>query len=129
MRAVEELGLEGEDREAFLALQRRFFLSTSKGRRDAHRLQGELRAQLMAAEPDRAEVDRLQGELAAAHAALERAFVENLLDTRELLDGEAEQRYMRWMARMHRQGEPRGPGERGMDREGFRRRMEERRRR
>lgn len=100
MRIAGELGLEGEERTAFVERQRRFFREMVAARERFAGLQGELRRQVIAEEPDREAVDDLLVQIADAHVALERVFVDNLLDSREMLGPEQERRYMHFMQRL-----------------------------
>ncbi len=105
-RMADELRLEGEKRAAFTQIQRTFFEQTLAARSRMARLQREIRAEVTATDPDRAALDQLLIELSAAHTDLERAFVTNLLDSRELLDGEQERRFMHFLRRIrHVRGE------------------------
>lgn len=116
---AQELGLEGEKRERFFVLQRTFIENAIRARLKIWRLQGELREQLATPDPDRAAIEPLVRELGVAHAQLETVLVENIFATRELLDPEQQQRYLRLLARWRRthgemEGPPggRGPGRR-----------------
>lgn len=105
-----ELGLEGEKRERFVELQRSFIENAIRARMKVWRLQGELREQLGAREPDRAQIDQLVQELGQAHTQLETVLVENIFATRELLDPEQQKRYLHLLARWRRtHGEREGP--------------------
>ncbi len=99
-RMADELGLEGEKRAAFVEIQQTFFEQTLAARSRMARLQREIRLVVTSGNPDREQADRLLVELSAAHTDLERAFVTNLLDSRELLDGQQERRFMHFLRRM-----------------------------
>ncbi len=99
-RMADELGLEGEKREAFIVIQEAFFEQTLDARARMARLQRAIRREVTSQDPDREKADQLLVELSAAHTDLERAFVTNLLDSRELLDGEQERRFMHFLRRM-----------------------------
>ncbi len=99
-RMADELGLEGAKRDAFVEIQRTFFEQTLTARRRMVQVQGRVRDEITSGEPDREALDALLIELSDAHTALERAFVTNLLDTRELLDPGQERRYMRFLRHM-----------------------------
>ncbi len=99
-RMADELGLEGDRRAAFTEIQRTFFEQTLAARARMARLQREIRAEVTSEDPDRDALDRRLVELSAAHTDLERAFVTNLLDSRELLDGDQERRFMHFLRRM-----------------------------
>ncbi len=108
-RLADELGLAGESRQRFLAIQRRFFLQVAAQRRERRQLTRELQDELTAAAPDRARVGALVDRLAAIYAASERATVDTILDTRELLDGEQLRLYLRFLGRL-RAADPDRPG-------------------
>lgn len=99
-RMADELRLAGDERRAFLDLQQNFFERTRAARLRISHHQSQMRRELVAAEPNRTETDRLLEELAGAHSDLERAFVSNLLDTRELLSGRRERLFLRMMGRL-----------------------------
>ncbi len=99
-RMADELHLESEKREAFVEIQRAFFEQTLAARSGMARIQREIRREVTSEDPDRERADRLLAELSAAHTDLERAFVTNLLDSRELLDGQQERRFMHFLRRM-----------------------------
>ena len=99
-RMADELRLEGEKRAAFVEVQRAFFEQTISARSRMARLQREIRREVTSEDPDREALDRLLVELSSAHTDLERAFVTNLLDSRELLDGDQERRFMRFLRRL-----------------------------
>jgi len=99
-RMADELGLEGEKRAAFVEIQRTFFEQTLAARSRMARLQREVRGQVTAEEPDRDQLDEILVELSEAHTDLERAFVRNLLDSREILGPEQERRFMGFLRRL-----------------------------
>ncbi len=97
---AERLGLSGEQRERFFALQLRMIATMRDGRGQIQRLRREVRAEMLSARPDR---DRIEERLAAietAQIAMERQTVRTILDTRELLDGAAERQYMTFITRL-----------------------------
>ncbi len=99
-RMARELGLEGAKRDAFVDIQRGFFEQTMAARGRMASLQLEIRREITSTEPNRDTLDVLLIELSEAHTDLERAFVNNLLDSRELLDAEQERLFMRFLRRM-----------------------------
>ncbi len=99
-RMANELHLEGEKRAAFIEIQREFFEQTLAARGRMEHLQREIRREVTSGDPDREGLERYLVELSASHADLERAFVNNLLDSRELLDSEQEKRFMHFLRRM-----------------------------
>ncbi len=113
LRMAGELDLRGEQREAFLDRQRRFLEQTLDARDRFGRLQAELRREVVAEDPDRRAVDDLLVRISDAHVDLERAFVDNLLDTRELLGPEQGRRFMRLL---HHLRSSRGPASRERER-------------
>lgn len=110
---ADRLGLEGETRERFQDLQRRFFQQALQTRRQGRELQRELGRELVAEEPDRDRIDQLVEELSELRHGLDRTLVDTVLDTRELLDPAAEREYAafieRLRERMGREGRERLP--------------------
>jgi hypothetical protein len=110
-RLADHLGLEGERRERFVALQRRFLAVHLEGRRERARLSADLRRELVTGEPDRARIEELVGRLAEVYAASERATAEVVLASRDLLDADQQQRYFRFLDHLRAGGPPGGgPG-------------------
>jgi Spy/CpxP family protein refolding chaperone len=102
---ADRLGLEGERRERFLAIQQRAF---ERMRAERQRLMGArlaLRRELVSGSSDRARIDTLLAEVTAAQAALERALIDSLLETREVLDPEQQRMYLRFVEERLRPGE------------------------
>ena len=85
-RLADHMGLEGAARDRFLAQQRHYFVATSPDRLKLNQVHAQLRRELTAAEPHRASIGALAGEEGRLHVAIERAFVDNVLATREMLD-------------------------------------------
>ena len=106
---AERLGVPAADRPRFAALQREFFVATRDGRARLDGVRRELRAELTASRPDRARIDELLARSSELQAGLERALVEHVLAAREVLDGEAERRYLHFLSRLGAAG---GPGAR-----------------
>ncbi len=104
-RMATELGLEGEDRERFIERQASFFEQTVTARIQFGRLQNELRRELIEGRSDRDRIDALLEEIAAAHIELERAFVDNLFDTREILTPEQQRRFLYFLHHLRRSGD------------------------
>lgn len=99
LRLAERLALDGAQREQFLAIQRRLAERVRDERRELGRLRRVLRDELIAPAPDRARVDRLLAEIAERQLALDRAFAEHVLESRELLDPEQLERYLVFLER------------------------------
>ena len=104
-RMADELRLEEENRTRFIERQRHFFEQLLTVRARFGRLQAELRRELVVETPDRQRIDAVLEEIAAAHVALERSFVDNLLDTREILGPEQERRFIHFLRRLRQAGE------------------------
>ncbi|MCZ6726995.1 MAG: hypothetical protein O7A98_06515 [Acidobacteria bacterium] len=97
-RIADRLELGGTQRVRFVEAQRRFLAMV---RREAHLLNRErveLRQELTSSEPDRQRVEELVSSTGDRAEALDRAFAENVLFVREMLDGAPEQRYIRFLA-------------------------------
>lgn len=113
-RLADHLGLAGERRERFIALQRRFVRAHLEARGERARLGAALRQELMAQEPDPARVDALIAGLGETYLASERATAEVVLASRELLDDEQRHQYLRFLQRLRHDGahggRPDGPG-------------------
>lgn len=112
VRMAAELGLEGESKEQFLGLQRRFLRRTIGARSQLHQAQAELRRELLAAEPQRQAVQAHLEQMAEARRELETAFAENVLDTRELLEPAQARRFLQMIGRLRQSRDQfrRGPG-------------------
>lgn len=106
-RLADHLGLAGERRERFLALQRRFVDAHLEARAERDRLGAALRQELTAEEPDPARIDALIAALGETYLASERATAEVVLASRELLDDEQRRTYLRFLERL-RHGGPHG---------------------
>ena len=98
-RLADRLGLLGEERERFLGLQRQLAERVHAGRRRIDDARRELRRELTAPDPDRGRVEALLTGIGSEQDALDRALVENVLAARELLDGDSEREYLRFVER------------------------------
>lgn len=109
-RLADHLRLTGAEREQFLDIQRRFLETASRQRQDLEALRAELRRELSASEPDSSTIEELLGRSGQIYQSLDRALVESILASRELLTAEQRQRYFRILSRMRggatRQGPP-----------------------
>jgi hypothetical protein len=112
-RMADNLELEGDSREEFLALQEEFFQRMIEHREALQTTRRQLRSEVVATEPDAEEIDGLLVELGTLHSGLERVMVDNVLATRSLLDGEQQQRYFHMLRRIREATERGGP--RGAD--------------
>lgn len=108
---AERLGLEGEDREKFMQLQRGLLESTQGHREELDGMRREVRKELREDEPDRERMERLISDMAEVSAAQEREYVEMVMATREILDDEQQAMYLQFMAQARaRGGEGMRPG-------------------
>lgn len=125
VRMADELGVEGEIRRQFADHQRRFFEQTARARRSYRQVQQQLVREIGGPAPDRQRVDLLLDELAQAYAVQERAFVDNLLDTREILEPAQWRKFSRYLRRVRQatQAGAKNPERR------FRQQLQERQRR
>lgn len=110
LELVQRLELTPEQRERFLERHRRFFESTQADRRAMEEARRELRREVARPVPDRARLEALLDEAGRRNAALERAFVDHVLATRELLTPEQQARYLALLARLRPPREGGGPG-------------------
>jgi len=97
-RLISRLGLEGEERRRFLEVQREFFDASREARAQLAVSRSELRRELAAASPDRSRIDILLQQTAQHTADLERALVENILASREILSPDQERDFLRFVA-------------------------------
>ena len=112
-RIADQLGLDREQGERFVAAHRRMMKRTLEARLDIGRVRTDLRHEVTAGAPDRERIDELLGELSAAEAALNRAVVEGILEARaELAPGQA-RAYLRLLEQL-------GPPGAGFERRGLR---------
>ncbi len=112
-RMANALHLEGEEREEFLAIQERFFKGTMEQRQGLERVRRQLRSEAVADEPDEERIESLLAELGQAHSNLDRLLVDNVLQSRAILDPEQQRRYFHMLRRI-REATERG-GRRGPD--------------
>lgn len=110
-RLAERLELEGEDREQFVAQHQHFFETVQQVRMRQAEVRRELRQEVGSPSPDRARIDELLAQSSGLSAELERAFVDNVLAARELLDERQQRAYFGLLSRLRGQNERR----RGME--------------
>lgn len=103
-RIADRLELEGDRRQAFIELQVGFIEQVQEAHRRSRLTREKLRTELLADEPDRARIDELLAEANRATLDLERAFVDNVLSSRELLEPWQEERYLRFVHRLRERG-------------------------
>ena len=110
-RLADRLGLEGEQRRRFVALQLQFVADTFRLRTQQVETYRALRRELMARKPDRARIDPLLQESARLHLALEQAMARNVIASREVLDPRQERLYLEIVSRLRPPGaRPEGLG-------------------
>ncbi len=97
---ADRLRLRGEARDRFLEAQREFFAEVTNRRLELATLRQELRRELISPTPDRQRIDRILERTAAATAALDGAFVENVLVVRRILGPRQQRAYFRFLNRL-----------------------------
>lgn len=99
-RMADRLRLDGETRDRFVTIQDAFLKRAVRSRRELEGLRRELRGEMIGTQPDRERSLDLVTRSAALQSDLERAFVESILDTRELLGPIEERLYLQMLARL-----------------------------
>lgn len=97
---ADRLGVSGEKRERFFALQLRMMATLRSTRWRIQQLRREVRIEMLSERPDRQKIEASLSAIQAAQLTLERQTVRTILDTREILDGEAERQYLEMITRM-----------------------------
>ena len=110
-RIADHLALEGEQREQFKELQSAFFQETKGQQNRLMELRLQLRDELAAEYPDRERIESLLSQLGSVYVALDRALVENMTASREILDEKQQKRYLRIVDRIR--GASMGGSQRG----------------
>ena len=101
---ADRLGLEGEEREKFMQLQRGLVESSQGHREELEKMRREVRKELREDEPDRDRMDSLIADMAEISAAQEREYVETVMTTREILDDEQQGVYLQFLAQARARG-------------------------
>lgn len=99
-RLADELGLAGERRTRFVALQRRMITGVVVAERRRRLLEAELRRQLVAPAPDEARIGELIRRQVDLLAEMEQATARTILESRRLLDPQQERRYLAVVAHL-----------------------------
>jgi hypothetical protein len=99
-RLADHLGLTGEQRRRFVALQRRLFERMGDLQAERRRLDLALRRELVAPDPDRRRIGDLVDRLGEVHAAGQGVTAETILESRALLDGDQQVLYLRFLQRL-----------------------------
>lgn len=102
-RLADRLGLEGEARRRFLAVQQQFFEQTVRIRLHMTETQREVRRELMSPEPDRRKIDELLQDSARDFLSLEQALATNIFESRKLLDPAQDEEFLRIVASLRPQ--------------------------
>lgn len=101
-RMVDEVGVKGEQRDKFVAIQESFFDRTLATREKLRQSQRALRENLSSPQPDRALAENQAAEIAAAQKEVEAAFIENFFATSAILDQDQRQRYSKLVSELRR---------------------------
>lgn len=110
-RMANEVGVEGEQRQKFLAIQQGFFERTFETREELRRRQQALRQNLVSPQPDRTLASRQVEELSQAQKELEQAFLDNYFETTAILDQDQQKRYRRLILELRKMRWDRGARE------------------
>ncbi len=97
---ADRLRLRGEARDSFLEAQGRFFAEVTNRRVELATLRQELRRELTSPSPDRRRIDRILERTGKATAALDGAFVDNVLAVRRILGPRQQRAYFRFLNRL-----------------------------
>ena len=106
-RIVRGLELEGESRAIFVEQHQRFFERLQSAQRAMKETRHELRAEVGSPEPSRERIDQLLEESARLQAELDRAFVDNVLATRQILSPRQQRAYLGILGRLRDHGDRR----------------------
>lgn len=113
-RFADRLDLAGDERRRFIELHVDFLATLRAEAGELAQVRLELREEMTAADPDHARVEQLVDSSARHLAALELSFARTVLASRELLDGEAERRYLRTIAELRARHLDHRPGWRAL---------------
>jgi len=99
-RLADRLGLSGEERHRFLALQRQFFATTSRHRKRLQQVYREIRRELVSRQPDSVHLEQLLAESSQLYLKIEHSVTANVLQSRQLLTPEHETVYLDLIGQM-----------------------------
>ncbi len=99
-RLADRLKLEGEPRRRFLDIQWNLYQETTRLRLRLNEAHRDLRREMSRPTPDRQRVEGLLNESARIYLALERSLVNNVFATRDLLDPEQQEEYLKIIGRL-----------------------------
>jgi hypothetical protein len=112
-RLADRLKLEGEPRRRFLDIQWNLYQETTRQRLRLNEVHRDLRREMSRPTPDRQRVEGLLNESARIYLALERSLVNNVFTTRDLLDPEQREEYLKIIGRLRVPGPGAGIGSPG----------------
>ena len=112
-RLADRLKLEGEPRRRFLDIQWNLYQETTRQRLRLNEVHRDLRREMSRPTPDRQRVEELLNESARIYLALERSLVNNVFATRDLLDPEQREEYLKIIGRLRVPGPGAGIGNPG----------------
>jgi len=112
-RLADRLKLEGEPRRRFLDIQWNLYQETTRQRLRLNEVHRDLRREMSHPTPDRQRVEELLNESARIYLALERSLVNNVFATRDLLDPEQQEEYLKIVGRLRVPGPGAGIGNPG----------------
>ncbi|MEO6191932.1 MAG: periplasmic heavy metal sensor [Thermoanaerobaculia bacterium] len=112
-RLADRLKLEGEPRRRFLDIQWNLYQETTRQRLQLNEVHRDLRREMSRPTPDRQRVEGLLNESARIYLALERSLVNNIFATRDLLDPEQQEEYLKIVGRLRVPGPGAGIGNPG----------------
>jgi Spy/CpxP family protein refolding chaperone len=99
-RLADRLKLEGDQRRKFLDIQWNLYQESTRQRLQMNEVHREIRREVTRPAPDRQRVEALLAESSRIHLALERALVNNIFSTRELLGPDKEKEYLKIVGRL-----------------------------
>jgi hypothetical protein len=112
-RLADRLKLEGEPRRRFLDIQWNLYQETTRLRLRLNEVHRDLRREMSRPTPDRQRVEALLNDSARIYLALERSLVNNVFATRDLLDPEQQEEYLKIVGRLRVPGPGAGMGNPG----------------
>ena len=112
-RLADRLKLEGEPRRRFLDVQWNLYQETTRQRLRLNEVHRDLRREMSRPTPDRQRIEGLLNESARIYLALERSLVNNVFATRDLLDPEQQEEYLKIVGRLRVPGPGAGIGNPG----------------
>lgn len=109
-RLADRLKLEGDARRRFLDIQWNLYQETTRLRLRLNEVRRDLRREMSRPDPDRQRVEGLLDESGRIYLALERSLVNNVFATRDLLDPEQREEYLKIIGRLRVPGPGAGIG-------------------